>query len=675
MKHPVTEILSPSSPLTGSRALTAGPSPGEECDVSAAPPSPFTQGPGGTAEAFGSEGFEIRDLTRFSMVPHWRFTFLDRNVVQLTGYEAGQFLDGSTSWLDLILPNDRERVLQALERAVEGDRYFLAEFRIVRKMGDIRWVKMRGPVECAPNGRIVSLRGFLNDVTTRKKMEHAFDSEHEVFVSLANSVDDGVYIVSEDHRIRFMNRALQELFGNHEGEICHKAFFNRDEICSWSAMTPHALNTCGFQEIQMAELERVFHIRSFPIRIRDGSIGKIGILKDVTKTKKLEKKLKDFALRVRAIAKAANMAQLGIFILEDQDGKEACFRFANQAFCQISGYSQEELLEKGFMELVHKDNVEEVKDRYRRRLAGAVFNDAYEITLVRKGDTPITGLFMGARTLHGGNVATVGFFRDITARREWQKSLWLSQKLASIGKLSAEIAHEINNPLTSVLTFNRLIEKILEQQPFPIHRVEELREYAQFVNMEAKRCADIARNLLNFSRNHEISIKEHNIHEILEKALDILRHRAEMNRIEVLTAYADDVPNLSCDFNRIQQAFLNLLWNAIEAMPEGGTLTVSTAFEPRQQCEHTCKSGKNMVRITISDTGVGIPSENIERIFEPFFSTKSEKSGVGLGLSVSYGIIRKHQGHVLVQSEVGKGTTFTVRLPTGLCSTCTIIDG
>lgn len=311
------------------------------------------------------EDWEIRDLTRFSMDRDWYFSYLDKSFSYLTGYEPSEFLSHSLNWLQIVHEKDRDRVQASLKKAVAGDRYFLSEFRIIKKLGDIRWIKMRGPVSCTDRGEIICVKGFLNDVTTRKRMEYAFDSEQEVFEALANSLDDGVYIVSDDYRIRFMNRALIDLFGNHQGEVCYRAFFNRSEICSWSALYSHNQNSCGFQEIHIPQIERVFHIRNFPIRILDGSFGKIGILKDVTKTKKLEKKLKDFALRVRAIAKAANMAQLGIFILENTPETEALFRFANQAFCQIVGYTQEELLERSFIGLLHKDSMEEVVDRYR----------------------------------------------------------------------------------------------------------------------------------------------------------------------------------------------------------------------------------------------------------------------------------------------------------------------
>lgn len=296
--------------------------------------------------------------------------------------------------------------------------------------------------------------------------------------------------------------------------------------------------------------------------------------------------------------------------------------------------------------------------------------DTYEIKLLKKNNFSVTVIFMGALVKHYGKTATVGFVRDITPNKKLQDSLLLSQKLASIGKLSAEIAHEINNPLTSVLAFNKLIEKILQQQPFPVKRIPEVQDYVRYVNSEAGRCAEIARNLLNFSRTTEIRITENDLRLVVEKTLDILRHRAEMNNVKIVTDFCTEIPLVHYDFNRMQQAMLNIMLNALDAMPRGGVLAVATSFDPRPQCTYRCKSGKNMIQVTITDTGVGIPKENLDHIFEPFFSTKKEKSGVGLGLSVAYGIVRKHNGQILVRSEPGNGSCFIIQLPTDLCAKC-----
>jgi PAS domain S-box-containing protein len=601
--------------------------------------------------------FETTDLLYFKIAKNWHFQFIDRKISDLTGYDAEDFLSGKMNWLDIVHEEDRGAVQDLLAKALKADKYYIAEPRIVNQQGKVRWVKMRGRISCENDGEFLSLHGVLNDITAQKYTELALESEHQAFAWMANNMEDGIYIVSSDYRIEFMNKALIDLVGDRVGEICYQALFGRDSVCPWSVMEAIRDDTCGFQEYQLPNLGKTFQVRSFPIKGRDGSIGKLGQLKDITKTKQLQYEVKEFAGRHQAIVDAANMADLGIFIIQDHEGMEARFRYTNEVFCRITGYTPEELLNKSAKDLVHGDDLEEAMERYRRRQRGEVMNQVYEIKLVRKDGVPITAFFSVAPApSYEGKVATVGFVRDITERKHMQKSLLLSQRLASIGKLAAEIAHEINNPLTSVLTFSKLVARIFKSEPFPTHRLPEMCEYISHLDAEATRCANLARNLLDFSRHGDIDIKDNDIHELLEKTLDILRHRAALDQIRISTSFAPVVPRLSCDFKRLQQAFINIFWNAIEAMPQGGALSVSTQFDPE----------RNRVTIEISDTGVGIPEEDLEKIFEPFFTTKAEGKGVGLGLSVAYGIIRQHHGEIRVHSELGKGTHFTMWLPTAV---------
>ncbi|MFZ2447163.1 MAG: PAS domain S-box protein [Syntrophobacteraceae bacterium] len=614
---------------------------------------------------------EILDLVRFTIDPLLQFRHLGKNFEEITGFAASGFVNFSSSFFNIVYEPDKGPLRVALAKSIDTGSYFSAKFRIVTSAGVKKWLWMRGPA--ISSGGRHSIQGVISDISPLKEAERNLNAEREFFRAFADTLDDGICIMSSDYVIQFMNRTLIDMVGNHVGEVCYRALFTREGCCSppVDAEQGEHFESCGFQEHRgLPDSPKIFHVRSLPIATSSGFKGRIGQFRDISKLKKIEHKFRDFAARVRTISRAANMADLGIFMLIDQENIEARFRFANQAFCRITGYNFEELLEMGIADLIHPDDLEAAMDRYRRRLRGEPMGDTYEIQLVRKDQVAITVFFMGALAIHHGKTATVGFVRDITTRKQLQESLFLSQRLASIGKLSAEIAHEINNPLTSVLAFNKLLEKIIQKQPFPVERIPELQDYVRYVNCEAARCAEIARNLLNFSRTTEIRIKENNLHEILDKTLNILRHRAEMNNISIVTSYSPDVPPVHCDFSRIQQALMNILWNAIEAMPDGGTLTVSTSYEARTQCSHLCKSGKNMVQVAISDTGVGIPKENLPRIFEPFFSTKKEKSGVGLGLSVAYGIVRKHNGQIQVQSEPGSGSTFLVQLPSDICTTC-----
>lgn len=344
----------------------------------------------------------------------------------------------------------------------------------------------------------------------------------------------------------------------------------------------------------------------------------------------------------------------------DQDYRIA---HVNKAFLATTGRKREEIVGRHCYEVSHGYH-QPCEKRGEECMLHKVFETGkaascrHQHTRADGSKVWVDLLLSPSRDEKGNVVHVIETVRDVTDFVNAEKALRRSQRLASIGRLAAEIAHEINNPLTSVLTFCKLATAILQQEPFPVHRLAELLDYISYLHSEAERCADISRKLLDFSRPSEVGVKENDVRDILEKTLDILRHRAELQEIKINTAYATEVPPLSCNFKRLQQAFINIFWNAIEAMPDGGQLTVSSSFDRKQ----------DMVEVQISDTGLGIPEEDVERIFEPFFTTKAEGKGLGLGLSVAYGIIRQHQGEINVNTEVGEGTRFIVQLPAGLCA-------
>lgn len=599
--------------------------------------------------------FDTRDLIYFKGYRDWSLDLYDQKIEDLTGYNLEDFLDRKIKWLDIVYENDKDIARDAVKQALKTDKYYLAEYRIVNKQGDLVWIKIRGFITCDPYGKFLFVSGVLNDITLEKYGQLTFESDSRG-IAWTNSLRDGLYIISKDHRIVFMNQTLIDLVGNHIGEVCYEALFQRDTPCPWSVMDKiQNESACSIQEYHLPKTGKIFQVRSIPIKLQDGSIGKLGHLKDVTEKRKLQLEIKEFAGRQEAIVDAANSAELGIFILQDHEGAEAKFRYANEAFSRITGYEPDELLHMSLADLVHPDNLQASMDRHRLRQRGEILPKGHEFKMVRKDGASITVYETVALSQHDGEVATIGFLRDITERKKGQKALWRSQRLASIGRLAAEIAHEMNNPLTSVLTFSKLATSILQQEPFPVHRVAKLRDYIFYLHGETERCATISRNLLDFSRQSQIEIRDNDIHEILDKTLSILRHRAGLDEIKIHTDYATGLPLLSCDFKRLQQAFINILWNGIEAMPEGGVLTVSTNFD-RQ---------RNIIEVKISDTGVGISEEDVEKIFEPFFTTKDEGKGVGLGLSVAYGIIRQHEGELYIQSKASEGVHCTIQFPAG----------
>ena len=233
-----------------------------------------------------------------------------------------------------------------------------------------------------------------------------------------------------------------------------------------------------------------------------------------------------------------------------------------------------------------------------------------------------------------------------------QYQLLQSEKLASIGKLAATIAHEINNPLNGILTYTKLIERKLAQDSLQRDEVERFRSYLTIMERETERCSNIVRNLLDFARQREPSLKpDVDVNAVVEEALSLVANRMALQEITLEKDYGK-LPPITADPLQLRQAFLNILINSCEAIQDaGGLIRISTSFLPQQQ----------RVKVEFSDNGIGIQEEDLHRIFDPFFTTKEK--GTGLGLSVVYGIINSHQGKIEVRSAPKDGTTITITLP------------
>ena len=237
--------------------------------------------------------------------------------------------------------------------------------------------------------------------------------------------------------------------------------------------------------------------------------------------------------------------------------------------------------------------------------------------------------------------------------KEAQDQVIRTEKLASLGKLSATIAHEINNPIAAVLTYVKLMMKLVNEGKLSQNRDKDISRYLGTMASEMTRCGEIVKNLLAFSRRTKIDIKPQEIDRIINRTLILISHDLELKEIRLKEKIEPDLPKVRCDFRQLQQVLLNLINNASEAMEGGGVLSISAKLSEK----------KGFLEITISDTGCGISEEDQKNIFEPFFTTKEEGKGVGLGLSVVYGIITNHNGSIEVESEAGKGSTFKVFLP------------
>jgi two-component system NtrC family sensor kinase len=236
--------------------------------------------------------------------------------------------------------------------------------------------------------------------------------------------------------------------------------------------------------------------------------------------------------------------------------------------------------------------------------------------------------------------------RDEQLKEFTRRKFMESERLALIGQLAANVAHELNNPLQGIVTYSHLL---LERNSMD----DPTKQTLQKIVVQANRSRDIIRGLLDFSRQRKPDKTLCNINNLLNESLSFVENQALMQNVQVITNLEANLPSIVIDPSQVQRVIINMIVNAAEAMNGNGCLTMTTSHD----------QAKRFVEIEVSDTGSGITSENLDKIFDPFFTTKETGHGVGLGLAISYGIIKEHNGSISVDSEVGKGTTFTIRLP------------
>ena len=239
----------------------------------------------------------------------------------------------------------------------------------------------------------------------------------------------------------------------------------------------------------------------------------------------------------------------------------------------------------------------------------------------------------------------------VKAIKDDLKKFIQEDRMISLGKLVASSVHEINNPIQGLLTFTGVMQEILKEGTLDEEGREDFKRHLALMSRELERCGKIVSGLLSFSRESSIHYEDVDLNEILRQVITLTRHKMEIQQITLDTQLVSLPLMLNGDLHQLQQCFLNIIFNAMDAMPDGGRLTISS--EPEQDGEHAV--------IRIQDTGYGIPAEHLEHIFDPFFTTKAEGEGTGLGLSITYGIVKNHGGEIKVDSRPGQGTTFVLK--------------
>ena len=343
----------------------------------------------------------------------------------------------------------------------------------------------------------------------------------------------------------------------------------------------------------------------------------------------------------------------------DENEKVVIF---NKSMEQMLGYTKTEVLHNMTLDRFFLPGE---KERLKKELAGEKYGGKnrlllFETTLVGLSHRQIPVQVSAAvQSNQGQESGLVCFFRDLREIRRLEREvsdqarILHQDKMMSLGKLAASMVHEINNPLSGILNYIRLMINLLGRGPLLEERREKFLNYLNLMETETHRCSQIVSSLLTFSRKSPPSFGQVRIDDLLNRCTILSKHKLELQNIQFISEIDLDIPSVNGDFNQLQQCVINLIFNAIDAMPDGGTLHLNGNYEPT----------KRHVTITVKDTGPGISKKDLPHIFEPFFTTKQEGYGVGLGLSTVYGIIERHNGTVTVESEPGQGATFRLQIP------------
>jgi two-component system, NtrC family, sensor kinase len=343
----------------------------------------------------------------------------------------------------------------------------------------------------------------------------------------------------------------------------------------------------------------------------------------------------------------------------DRDGRVVTF---NRSMEKMLGFSKQEVRGKvSFHAFFAVGAAEAFSDALRSGdFGGKNRLMLYETTLLDRNGAGIP-VQLSATVLmeEDQEIGMVGFFRDLREIRRLeqqfadQASLLHQDKMISLGRLAASVVHEINNPLTGVLNYIRLMLKIMNRDALNPDQLDKFKRYLTLIEGETGRCSRIVSNLLAFSRKSQTEFTDVDVNELIQKCILLSRHKVTLQDIEIRTFLDPGPPKVHGDYNQIQQALINLIFNAVDAMPDGGTLSLASILMSSQQT----------VQIRVADTGCGIPREDMDHLFEPFYTTKKEGKGLGLGLATVQGIVERHRGRVCVESESGKGSVFTIELP------------
>ena len=577
--------------------------------------------------------------------------FTNQMATILTGYPPEELLGRD---IISILGHGVEEVLKQLKGP--GDK-LCQEVEITTARGEQRDIYLCLALADGGEGAVKGC-AYLTDITERKRFEERLRVSEKRYRELFEQVGEGLFISTPEGKFIDCNQTLLDMLGYETKEELLQIDITKDLY-----VIPEE------RRIFQAKMERDGSVREWEVEFKRKDGGKITVLLsayairdsagnvlgyegvniDITQRKQLERELRETNDFRKRLIESSPYA----IIATDIKGNIIVF---NRAAEELSGYRAEEVLGRIHITQIYPPGVaKEVMQRLRSPDYGGIGRlTGSEFKMVDKGGKEIPIHLSAAIVFQDGEeVASVGIFTDLRPRivmeqklQETHLQLVQLEKLRSLGEMAAGVAHEINNPLGGILIYASLLLEGLAPD-------DAQREDLGRIVQEATRCQEIVKSLLEFARQSGPKKELIDVNRAITDGLHFLENQATFHNIEIIKELAPSLPPLLGNAGQLKQVFLNIMINAADAMHARGALTIKTFLS----------GNGNKVVIEFTDTGGGIPQDILPRIFDPFFTTKKVGEGTGLGLSMSYGIVKEHKGDIEVYTVLGSGTTFRVLLP------------
>lgn len=597
-------------------------------------------------EKYGNLSRNIEELVYVIDSKTFDASYINGAILEIYGYSENECVSNPKLWCEILYPEDRERIIPQLNDLMREGNSAVLEYRIVAKNNQIKWIKNHAQCLKNENGKTVLLQCVCSDITKYKDAIDALRQAENRYKLLLENVPQNIYLKDKNsvyiscnkNYARDLKINTEEIYGKTDYDFFPKELADKYRNDDKEVIESGEAIQCEEQYVIGKQNFIINSIKS-PVEYEQGKFGILGIFHDITGRRKMEDALHETSEFNSTLFEYNPIETLVV----DTEGRITMFnrakRESGDRLPKIGDLMYRDYADKHEIDM-HAELMNSIKSGQLRKFPELKYKDKF--------------LSVTISPFHGGAIITS---LDITEQKkgeqnlkryyeklqEYDEKLVCTEKLAYVGRIAANIAHEVRNPLTNVVLSTRQLAKKLKLESSAAGYIEVITRNVDRVNY-------LITELLNCARPPALKLRYYNIHKIINEAVGLVRGQIRVAKIKISKRFTPERSRIRIDKEQMKRVLINIICNAVEAIPKkGGKISIAT------------ESMGDFFTVEIRDTGKGIPEENIMRIFDPFFSSKAK--GVGLGLTLCYGIMASHGGNITVQSKVNEGSIFTLVLP------------